>query len=304
MARARNIKPGLLKNEVLGVADPLFTLLFVGLWTLADREGRVEDRPVRIKGELFPYRDGLDVDTMLDWLETEGFIQRYQAGGKALIQILQFAKHQAPHGTEKDSDFPDENGLFTVHVRGKNGYATGEVSLVDRSLTVKEPSDNSLTPDSGYLIPDSLIPEQGEGEQVAPPPPEQKVAKAKKPKAPPPECPPDVDPQVWQDWLELRRKKSAPVTKTVIDGAREEAGLAGVPLERFLRIWCRRGSQGLEASWLRADERAPAQSFADRDREAAMARWEQMTGRTHPERQRQDGAVVIDINTPAIGYRS
>jgi len=68
-------------------------------------------------------------------------------------------------------------------------------------------------------------------------------------------CPSDVAEQVWADWLTLRKKKSAPVTATVIEGAVEQAGLAGMTLEAFLRVWCRRGSQGLEASWLRPDER-------------------------------------------------
>ncbi|MFT3955651.1 MAG: DUF1376 domain-containing protein [Piscinibacter sp.] len=62
--------------------------------------------------------------------------------------------------------------------------------------------------------------------------------------------PADVDPQVWADWLQLRAKKRAPVTQTVIDGARAEAGKAGLSLEGFLRTWCTRGSQGLDASWL------------------------------------------------------
>ena len=36
-------------------------LLFVGLWTIADRNGRLEDRPKRIRAELFPY-DEIDAD--------------------------------------------------------------------------------------------------------------------------------------------------------------------------------------------------------------------------------------------------
>lgn len=88
MARARNIKPGIFKNEILGVADPLCTLLFEGLWMLADREGRLEDRPIRIKGELFPYRDGVDVVALVTWLEQQGFVRRYQADGKSIIQII------------------------------------------------------------------------------------------------------------------------------------------------------------------------------------------------------------------------
>ena len=106
MARARNIKPGIFKNEVLGVADPLYTLLFEGLWVLADRDGRLEDRPLRIKAEVFPYRDGLDVRAMLAWLEQEGFIERYTAKGVACILIVNFTKHQNPHKNEAPSELP------------------------------------------------------------------------------------------------------------------------------------------------------------------------------------------------------
>lgn len=106
MARSRNIKPGLFKNEILGVADPLYTLLFEGLWLLADREGRMEDRPLRIKAETFPYREGLNIESMLDWLCANGFINRYQSGGTRCIQILNFGKHQNPHKNEPASVLP------------------------------------------------------------------------------------------------------------------------------------------------------------------------------------------------------
>lgn len=69
-------------------------------------------------------------------------------------------------------------------------------------------------------------------------------------------APDDVDAQVWADWLQLRKDKRANVSATVVDGARREAAKAGMPLEDFLRIWCRRGSQGLEADWLKPHERA------------------------------------------------
>jgi hypothetical protein len=104
--RARNIKPGLFKNEILGSSDPLFTLLFEGLWCLADREGRLEDRPLRIKAEVFPYRDNLDIHRYLTELERTGFVQRYKVGELALIQVLNFKKHQNPHHTEKKSELP------------------------------------------------------------------------------------------------------------------------------------------------------------------------------------------------------
>ena len=73
--------------------------------------------------------------------------------------------------------------------------------------------------------------------------------------SPPPARPDDVEPQTWGDWLVLRRAKKAPVSETVISGARAEAAKAGMPLDAFLRVWCTRGSQGLQADWLSQHER-------------------------------------------------
>lgn len=149
MARARNIKPGLFKNELLGVADPFITLLFESLWTLADREGRLEDRPLRIKAETFPYREGLDVNGFLTELQRLGFILRYSVAGEPLIQILNFKKHQTPHNTEKASILPEYNGKAQLNQNSE-------------SITVKDTLSNgeipaSLPPDS--LIPSTLIPD-------------------------------------------------------------------------------------------------------------------------------------------------
>lgn len=76
------------------------------------------------------------------------------------------------------------------------------------------------------------------------------------------EKPESVDTQVWEDWIALRKAKRAPVTKTVVDGAIGEAMKAGLSIDAFLRIWCRRGSQGLEASWLSPGEISQSSDFA------------------------------------------
>ena len=102
MARARNIKPGFFKNADLVETSFETRLLFVGLWTLADREGRLQDRPKQIKMELFP-ADNVDVDACLNELTQFDFIRRYVADGKKVIQIVSFSKHQIPHGKEADS---------------------------------------------------------------------------------------------------------------------------------------------------------------------------------------------------------
>ena len=103
--RARNIKPGFFKNEELSECSPWARLCFIGLWQLADREGRLEDRPKRIKGELFAF-ECFDVEPLLDELALHGFIVRYAIGGRRLIQVSQFHRHQSPHHMERPSVLP------------------------------------------------------------------------------------------------------------------------------------------------------------------------------------------------------
>ncbi len=61
MARIRTIKPQFFLNEELAELPAMVRLLFIGLWTQADREGRLLDRPKRLKAEIFPY-DNFDVE--------------------------------------------------------------------------------------------------------------------------------------------------------------------------------------------------------------------------------------------------
>lgn len=69
-----------------------------------------------------------------------------------------------------------------------------------------------------------------------------------------PTCPQDVEETVWEDWKQLRKSKRASVTETVIQQARVEATKANMSLNEFLKKWCLRGSQGLEAAWLKDDK--------------------------------------------------
>lgn len=109
MARARNIKPGFFRNADLVELPAETRLLFIGLWTLADREGRIEDRPKQIKMELFP-ADSFDVGSMLDQLKLAGFVGRYEVDSIKVLEVVNFIKHQDPHYKEKASELPPRPG--------------------------------------------------------------------------------------------------------------------------------------------------------------------------------------------------
>lgn len=158
MARARNIKPSFFTNELLGEADPLYSLLFIGLWVLADRDGRLEDRPIRIRASVFPLRPAADVDSILTWLHDNGFIVRYEVKGKRYIQIENFVKHQQPHHKEVASTIPPiqgraKHGSSMTQRRAKHDSSmTAKVGDVDATKVLHDP----LNPDSPFPLPDSL----------------------------------------------------------------------------------------------------------------------------------------------------
>lgn len=131
-------------------------LLFIGLWTLADREGRLEDRPKQIKMEVFP-ADNVDCDALIALIEATGMLTRYEVDGKRFLQVTNFVKHQNPHRDEKASTLPDSCGNYAE---------PDEPPKKHRASTVQAPCKQDantvpigLTPDSRILNPDVLIPE-------------------------------------------------------------------------------------------------------------------------------------------------
>lgn len=130
MARARNIKPGFFRNEQLAELPFEYRLLFIGLWTLADREGRLEDRPKRIRMEVFP-ADDVNCEAGISALETCGLIVRYQDQGNAYIWIPTFLDHQKPHLREAASTIPPYQGQTKAMPRRDQGNAEAMASPAD-----------------------------------------------------------------------------------------------------------------------------------------------------------------------------
>ncbi|WP_411193771.1 hypothetical protein ACHQIS_19950 [Raoultella ornithinolytica] len=174
MARSRNIKPGFFTNDELAECHPLGRLLFAGLWTIADKEGRLDDRPKKIKAMLLPF-DEADCDALLQQLNDHKFIIRYRVNGECYIQISNWKKHQNPHCKEAASEIPAplENDKSTGQEQCKEDAEEekkdsesiqyvenkGAPELHGTSM-VQESVEDSLNPaDSLNLIPDSLNPD-------------------------------------------------------------------------------------------------------------------------------------------------
>ena len=132
MSRIRTVKPELFKHEDLFDAEqnsqlPL-RLAFVGLFTVADREGRFKWRPRTLKLDVLPH-DFIDFAAVLDALAHAGFIESYEVDGEKYGWIPTFTKHQRFTGKEAEAKSllppPPQQQDAGKHW-GNNGEALGK----------------------------------------------------------------------------------------------------------------------------------------------------------------------------------
>ena len=106
MARIRSVKPEFFHHEGLASCSPHARLLFVALWQLADRSGRLRWIPMQVHAHAFPHEPGLDVKAIASELESIGCLRPYVVGGKNFVDIENFTKHQKVPNSERKSVLP------------------------------------------------------------------------------------------------------------------------------------------------------------------------------------------------------
>lgn len=259
MARIRTIKPEFFTSEDIVALTPLARVFYIALWCEADREGRFDWKPGSLKMRYLG-GDNCDVNEVAQELFDAGLVVLYEVDGKRYAEIPTFKLHQVINNRESESTRP--------------------ARVFDASACVKAEGRKGR---------------EGKGKGK-----EGKEEAPRKRSAPPAIAKPDdVADQTWTDWLALRKAKRAPVTETVIKGARDESEKAGMTLDAFLQVWCARGSQGLQADWIKPAERQVVSrqpmSFAQQDEQARRRRWEEMTGRKWPTDQTPTEFIDVDM---------
>lgn len=122
MARTRSIKPDFFTDPTVGDLSPFARLLFIGLWTEADREGRLVYEPRQLAVRLFPYDAGVDIPSLTAELVNACLVTVYhdepdlgdarpdlgdaRSRQKRYLHVSNFSKHQHPHIRENASVLP------------------------------------------------------------------------------------------------------------------------------------------------------------------------------------------------------
>lgn len=229
----RYLKPGVRDSEAIDVLSPLAETLFYRLLVTVDDFGRYDGRPAMVKAHCFPIKEmsSTQCAELLNELHQAGLVVLYSVDDKPYLQMCKW--ENIPRS--KESKFPPlDAGYAQLHTLA---CSSRTVLPVTETVTGTETDNRKPETGTGNIAPRSRSATTS------------KVAK-----------PDDVDEQVWVDWTALRKAKRAVVSETVLDGARSEAAKAGMTLEAFLRVWCLRGSQGLQADWIKPAEKA---RFAD-----------------------------------------
>ena len=118
--------------------------------------------------------------------------------------------------------------------------------------------------------------------------PEKKAAKKKRGYRCEVDRPDDVDPQLWEDFIKLRKAKNGPITKTLLKGYRDDGARCGLALSEVLRLMIKRNWQGFEPSWLLKEQEGRTSFKATPERPSAPSYFS--VNKPAPKRADDDGA--------------
>jgi len=120
MARIRTVKPEFFRHIGIQEAEaktglPL-RLAFIGLWTVADREGRFVWEPRNLKLDIMPH-DKVDFAKIMDTLAEYEFVNKYEVAGQVFGEIPSWHKHQFVNSRETESKIPEASAGILMHVQ-------------------------------------------------------------------------------------------------------------------------------------------------------------------------------------------
>lgn len=113
MARIRTIKPDFFTSEDIVSLSPLARLLYIAIWCEADKEGRLVWKPFTFKLRYLP-GDNCDAHALCAEIVERGLVRLY---GDGYAVIPAFASHQHINPRESDSVLPSPDDFQGVAPR-------------------------------------------------------------------------------------------------------------------------------------------------------------------------------------------
>ena len=151
MARKRMIDPSIWQSEDFGKLSTLAKIVFIGLFSLADDEGRGRCNPVYLKSTLFPYEENIrsaDIDKTLSEISSNMSVVLYSCDGSSYYSLLSwdtFQKIDRP----SQSKIPGYNEntmelLFDEHSTNKRRVVAPNKKRIEDNKNIKEENRNRI----------------------------------------------------------------------------------------------------------------------------------------------------------------
>lgn len=153
MARIRYIKPEFFDDEDLSSTSAFARLAFAGLWTQADRDGRLKDEPGRLRVRLFPFEPTVHMDALLNELAAIEVLVRYETDGVRYLAIPGFDSHQKPHPKEPKSKIPPPTSDQTTVSRERSRQNTAGTGTIPSSPGGREQEGKGIGRGGGPIPP-------------------------------------------------------------------------------------------------------------------------------------------------------
>jgi hypothetical protein len=192
MSRIRSIHPGLFTDEAFVVLSPMARVFFMGLWTECDDYGSFEWSPLKLKMRLLP-ADPADAAALLDEIERERGVMRYEHGGRTYGAVRNFCQYQRPKKPTTVHPQTEEVREW-VNLNARNIRDGG--GPVPNQLPTGGEKPRQMEDGGGDKETSSGKPERSKARKRAAPAPE-------KPKF---EIPDWVPVEPWQAFVEMRRE--------------------------------------------------------------------------------------------------
>jgi len=144
MAYIRTIKATFFTSDDIVSLSPLARLLYIALWTEADRDGRLTWRPGNFKLRFLP-GDACDINELCSELLNSGLVVIYPVDGKTYAEIPSFTRHQVINSRERKSTLP-ARVIYATSTRGDASASREDVT--GTPLIGKERKGKEVTPPS------------------------------------------------------------------------------------------------------------------------------------------------------------
>lgn len=141
MGRIRSVKPELFKHGDLFDLEKAtglpIRLAWIGLFTVADREGRFKWRHRELQTDILPYDPPGVMEKILSALQDDGFLIQYEVDGDVFGCIPKWHQHQLVRPDEAKSKIPAPPKAAALDVN-PSGFDTGSSESVRVPLSETE----------------------------------------------------------------------------------------------------------------------------------------------------------------------